>query len=200
MSKPQKPGPQFDARYYDRYYRSKRTRVTSPREIQTLGRFVCGYLGYMGLPVRRVLDAGCGLGYWRSVVAQHYPRARYTGIELSEYLCRELGWTQASIAEYRGRGSFDLVICQGVLQYLNDRDAAAAIENLGRLCRGALYLEALTAEDWRDHCDRDCTDGAVHLRKDVWYRTRLLRHFRACGGGVFLHKDAAPVLFTLETV
>ena len=51
-----------------------------------------------------------------------------------------------------------------------------------------------------DHCDQRCTDGAVHLRKDAWYRTRLLRHFRACGGGVFLHKDAAPVLFTLETV
>jgi SAM-dependent methyltransferase len=200
MSKPNKSGTQFDARYYDRYYRSKRTRVTSPREIATLGRFVCGYLAYLDLPVRRVLDAGCGLGYWRNVIAEHYPRARYTGIELSEYLCRELGWTQASIADYRGRGTFDLVICQGVLQYLNEREAAAAIENLARLCRGALYLEALTSEDWRDHCDRSCTDGAVHLRNDAWYRTRLLRHFRACGGGVFLHKEAAPVLFTLETV
>jgi SAM-dependent methyltransferase len=200
MPKAAAPQRDFDARYYDRYYRNKKTRVTSPREVEALGRFVCSYLAYMGQPVRRVLDAGCGLGYWRNVVALHYPRARYTGIERSAYLCRELGWTQASIAEYRGRGTFDLVICQGVLQYLDDREAGAAIENLARLSRGALYLEALTAEDWRDHCDRRCTDGAVHLRKDAWYRTRLLRHFRACGGGVFLHKDAAPVLFTLETV
>ena len=150
--------------------------------------------------MRRVLDAGCGLGYWRAVIAEHYPRARYTGIERSEYLCRELGWTHASVADYRGRGRFDLVICQGVLQYLDEREAAAAIENLARLCSGALYLEALTSEDWRDHCDRRCTDGAVHLRKDGWYRTRLSRHFRACGGGLFLHRDAAPVLFTLESV
>ena len=66
----------------------------------------------------------------RGVIAEHYPRARYTGIELSEYLCRELGWTQASIADYRGRGSFDLVICCEVLEHLRGRGPAAPIEDV----------------------------------------------------------------------
>jgi SAM-dependent methyltransferase len=188
----------FDKRYYDRYYRDPRTRVTSQREIAVLGAFVCAYLDHLGQPVRRVLDAGCGLGYWRKVIADHYPGARYTGIELSAYLCRELGWTRASISDYRGRGRFDLVVCQGVLQYLDDREAARAIANLGRLCRGALYLEALTAEDWRDNCDRSATDGKVHLRPAHWYRARLARDFRACGGGVYLHRDSGAVLYALE--
>jgi trans-aconitate methyltransferase len=188
----------FDSSYYERYYRNPRTRVTTEREVQRLGRFVCSYLAHLDVSVQRVLDAGCGLGYWRGVVAEHYPRARYQGIEVSAYLCQELGWTQASIAEYRPRGRFDLVICQGVLQYLDASEADAAIENLGRLCRGALYLEALTAEDWRDNCDRHATDGKVHLRAAAWYRRRLARSFRACGGGVYLHKQADAVLYALE--
>ena len=188
----------FDRRYYDRYYRNPRTRVSSQHEAAVLGRFVCAYLAHLGQPVRRVLDAGCGLGRWRKVIAEHFPRASYRGIEVSEYLCRELGWTHASIAEYRTRGRFDLVVCQGVLQYLEPREAAAALANLGRLCRGALYLEVLTAEDWRDNCDRRATDGGVHLRPANWYRRRLSPAFRACGGGLYLHRDSTAVLYALE--
>jgi SAM-dependent methyltransferase len=191
--------PRFDKGYYDRYYRNPRTRVTSPEQADVLGRFVCAYLEHLGLPVRRVLDAGCGLGYWRSIIARHHPRASYTGIEVSEYLCRELGWTQASIAGYRARGRFDLIICQGVLQYLARDEAAAAVDNLGRLCRGVLYLEALTTEDWEQNCDRDHTDGGVHLRRASWYRKRLSAHFAPLGGGLFLHRDADAVLFALES-
>ena len=188
----------FDKRYYDRFYRDARTRVASQRDVAVLGAFVCAYLAHLHQPVRRVLDAGCGLGHWRNVIARHLPRASYHGIEISEYLCRELGWTRASIADYRPRGRFDLVVCQGVLQYLTDREAEAAIENLARLCRGALYLEVLTAEDWRDNCDRRATDGRVNLRSSNWYRRRLARAFRACGGGLFLHRDSGAVLYALE--
>jgi SAM-dependent methyltransferase len=159
---------------------------------------VCSYVDYLGLPVRHVLDAGCGLGRWRGVIAEHHPSARYTGIEVSEYLCAELGWTRASIAEYRPRARYDLVICQGVLQYLDDREADAALDNLAQLCRGVLYLEALTAEDWRDACDQRATDGAVHRRPAAFYRERLAKRFVALGGGLFVHEDAGIVLYALE--
>jgi SAM-dependent methyltransferase len=188
----------FDAAYYDRFYRQRGTRVSDERETAKLGRFVCSYVDYLGLPVRHVLDAGCGLGRWRGVIAEHYPRARYTGIEVSEYLCDELGWTRASIAAYRPRARYDLVICQGVLQYLDDREADAALDNLGQLCRGVLYLEALTAEDWRDACDQRATDGAVHRRPAAFYRERLAKRFVALGGGLFVHEDAGIVLYALE--
>ena len=44
---------------------------------------------------------------------------------------------------------YDLVICYDVLQYLRDAEASRAIVNLGRVCRAALYVSALTTEDWQ---------------------------------------------------
>lgn len=188
----------FDAAYYARYYGDRATRVSGMADTRKLARFVAGYLDYLELPVRRVLDAGCGLGRWKLALAEHYPHARYTGLEWSEHLCARFGWQQGSIADYRGRGRYDLVICQGVLQYLGDQDAARALRNLARLCRGALYLEVLTAEDWRDACDRHATDGDVHRRPAAFYRKHLARSFVAVGGGLFVHEDAGAVLYALE--
>ena len=188
----------FDAAYYARYYGEKATRVSGLPETRKLARFVAGYLDYLEVPVRRVLDAGCGLGRWKLALAEHYPRARYTGLEWSEHLCARFGWQQGSIADFRGRGRYDLVVCQGVLQYLDDAQAARAIDNLARLCRGVLYLEALTAEDWRDACDQRATDGAVHRRPAAFYKKRLARHFISIGGGLFVPKDSDLVLYTLE--
>ena len=189
----------FDAHYYTRFYRARGTRVSGLRETHKLANFVASYVDYLGIPVKRVLDAGCGLGRWQGPLAARYPRARYTGIEVSPYLCERHGWTRASIADYAPRGRFDLIVCQGVLQYLNDRDAARALDNLGRLCRGALYLEVLTAEDWRDACDQRATDGQVFRRPAAFYRQRLARHFVAVGGGLFVHRDAGVVLYALES-
>lgn len=189
---------QFDERYYQRYYRDTRTQVSSSAEVEALGDFVCAYLRHLGQPVRRVLDLGCGLGHFQHSLARHYPRAHYTGVEVSEYLCQEYGWERGSVVDYRAKTPFDLVICQGVLQYLGHRDAARAVENLGRLCRGALYLEALTTEDWADACDRDRTDGDVYLRSARWYRRHLRTQFTSCGGGIFLHSLSPAVTFALE--
>ncbi|MDH5675205.1 MAG: class I SAM-dependent methyltransferase [Myxococcales bacterium] len=198
--KPTKGDPgRFDRRYYQRFYRDPATRVTTPREIERLANFVDAYLRYLQLPVKRVLDAGCGLGYWHRALAKLRPQARYTGIELSPYLCQRYGWIKASVVDYRPRGRFDLVICQGVLQYLDAQQASAAIENLAGLCRGVLYLEVLTAEDWAEHCDRGASDGDVHRRPAAFYRRRLGKHFRCLGGGLWLNREAPTVLYTLET-
>ena len=195
-----KSGAQFDADYYARYYENERTRVASSTDIARLGRFVSGYADYLGIKIKRVLDAGCGIGLWQGVIAEHYPSARYVGIELSEHLCETRGFTQASVVDYQDRGRFDLVICQGVLQYLTDAEAKRAIANLGKLCRGLLYLEVLTAEDWASACDRRFSDGAVHRRSAAWYRKQLARDFQALGGGVFAHRDADLVLYALEAL
>jgi SAM-dependent methyltransferase len=188
----------FDASFYRRYYLDPRTRVASRADALKLGRFVCAYVDYLGFTVRRVLDAGCGLGHMRTPVREFFPRARYVGLETSEYLCRRHGWVQASIAEYDPRAPFDLVICHDVLQYLDDRSASRSLANLGRLSRGALYFSVLTAGDWRRNADRSRTDAGVHLRPAGWYRSRLQRHFRHVGGGLLVRRGLAPLMWELE--
>lgn len=190
----------FDAAYYRRYYQNRRTAVGSPADTQRLSDFVATYLRYLRLPVRSVLDLGCGLGWWRDALHRHFPRASYLGVEYSQYLCDRHGWTQGSAADFDPGRQFDLVVCQGVMQYLDDKAAAAALRNVARLCRGALYLEALTRRDWRQNCDRDTTDGKVNLRTGEWYRRRLLRAFHNCGGGMFVRRSAPVTLFELETL
>jgi SAM-dependent methyltransferase len=188
----------FDASFYRRYYLDPRTRVASRADALRLGRFVCAFVDYLGFTVRRVLDAGCGLGHMRVPVREFFPRARYVGLETSEYLCRRHGWVHASIAGYAPRAPFDLVICHDVLQYLDDRAASRALANLGRLSRGALYFSVLTAGDWRRNADRSRTDAGVHLRSEAWYRARLQRHFRHVGGGLLVRRSHAPLMWELE--
>lgn len=188
----------FDAAYYHRFYRCPATRVHDAAARGRLAAFVFGYLGYLGIPMRRVVDMGCGLGYWRREVATRHPRARYTGVEASGHLCATLGWQRGTVDGWTGRGRYDLVICQSVLQYLDDSAARKGIANLGRLCRGALFLEATTQGDWENNCDRKSTDGRVYLRTEAWYRRALSRHFRPLGGGLFLPLDSEVVLYDLE--
>jgi SAM-dependent methyltransferase len=188
----------FDANFYQRYYVDPRTRVASRADTVRLGRFVCGYTAYLGFTVRRVLDAGCGLGHLRTPAREFFRRASYTGLETSEYLCRRYGWIRESLADFAPRQPFDLVFCHDVLQYLPDREATRAIANLARLCRGALYFSVLTAEDWRRNADRARTDSGVQLRPAAWYKARLLRGFRPLGGGLLVRRGYDPLLWELE--
>lgn len=192
------PASKFNDAYYHRFYVNPATRVRANSGQTNLANFVFGYLSHLEIPVSRVLDLGCGLGQWQKELIRHYPRANYQGVEISPYLCEKLGWEQGSAATFKGRGTYDLVICQSVIQYLNDTEAEMAIANLARLCRGAVYLEIITDKDWHFHCDQTMTDGNVYLRKGAWYRERLEKYFRFAGGGIFLPQDSAAVLYELE--
>jgi len=189
---------QFDAEFYRRYYRDPATRVSTAAEQRRIADFACAFAAQLGLRVRRVLDAGCGLGYMREPVQRFFPRARYIGLEVSGYLARRHGWVCEPLESYRPSTPFDLILCHDVLQYLDDRAAARAIANLGRISRGALYLTALTAEDWRSNADRSRSDGGVHLRPAEWYRSRLGRWFRPVGAGMLVRRGFAPVLWEME--
>lgn len=190
----------FDEAYYQKYYRNRRTRVADRESCALLANFVFSYLDYLRLPVERVLDIGCGTGLWRREVRRRYPAAEYVGVEKSEYACQKYGWEQGSVIDYRPAVAFDLVLCQGIFQYLDDAEAEAGLDNLSRLAPSALYLEFLTRGDWERNCNREITDGQVHLRSLAWYRERLRRHFKNCGGGVFLAKGSPAVLYEIEAL
>jgi hypothetical protein len=119
---------------------------------------------------------------------------------VSEYLCRRFGWEQGSAATYDPGRCFDLVICYDVLQYLETRAAAAALSNLGRLCRGVLHFGVLTREDWELYCDQRNTDRDVHMRPALWYRRRLAPAFINAGSGMFVRRGAPVHLWELDQV
>jgi len=192
------PDNQFDAAFYQRFYVNPRTRVTTREEMTRRAGAVAALVKQLELPVRRILDAGCGLGLMRTATLKAFAGANYTGIEVSEHLCKRYDWTQASLATYRPRARFDLILCYDVLQYLTDRDAARALVNLGKLCRGALYFHAPTREDWRGNADRSCSDGDIHLRDADWYRTRLSRYFHHVGFGVHVRRGVPFAQWELE--
>jgi SAM-dependent methyltransferase len=188
----------FDARFYQRFYMNPRTRVTTREEMARRGGMVAALVKQLELPVKRILDAGCGLGWLREPLLEAFPGATYVGLEVSEHLCQQHGWIQKSLADYRPRGRFDLLICYDVMQYLSDREAAQAMTNMARLSRGALYFHAPTLEDWRDNADRSVSDGDINLRSGDWYRTRLSRRFEHAGFGIHVRRGVPWGQWELE--
>jgi SAM-dependent methyltransferase len=189
----------FDAKYYQRYYFDPRTAVASRAEMRARARLIAAMTAHAGLPVRRILEAGCGTGLLRGALRRLLPGAQYVGLETSAYLCRRYGWQLGRIEEFRTRAPFDLVICYDVLQYLDAAAAQGALRNFGRLCRGVLYFSALTRHDLKHNADLERTDADVHLRSAHWYRSRLKPQFREAGLGFWLRRGAPLTLWELES-
>lgn len=188
----------FDEDYYQRFYFNSRTAVTSRAEMNARGRLIAGLCDHLGQPVKRILDAGCGVGLLRAPLKRAWPRAEYVGLEASQYLCKRYGWRHGGIQDLESREHFDLVICYDVLQYLKPAEARRAFENLARVCRGVLYFGALTKEDWEDNCDQSRTDPAVMLRRGSWYRKQLSRYFRHLGAGFWLKLDSPLPVWEMD--
>ncbi len=195
----EKPAVAFDRDYYRRYYYDPRTAVTTRKEMRARAHLIAAFTEHVGLPVRRLLDAGCGTGMLRTSLKRLLPRAEYVCLETSAYLCGRYGWEHGRSEEYRSASAFDLVVCYDVLQYLEAAAAARALGNFGRLCRGVLYFSALTRRDWQCNCDPSRTDSKVHLRGAAWYRQRLRRNFREIGAGFWLRRGAPLTVWELES-
>ncbi len=188
----------FDRDFFDRFYGDPKTRVADAGHAERLVDLIAGVVGYLELPVRRILDAGCGVGLLRERLLARFPKARYEGLELSAYLCERFGWHQGSIADFHATKPYDLVICHDVLQYLDDKTAAKAIRQLAKLAGGALYLSVLTERDWRVSADQVRTDEDVRRRSVDWYQRRLRRGFRHVAAGVHVVRSLSPILWELE--
>jgi trans-aconitate methyltransferase len=186
----------FDAEYYARFYGARP--VHTRRQIAHLAAGVTGLLGWWRIPVRSVLDVGAGPGYWRDWFGQHRPTVRYRGIDISTHACERYGHEQRDIATWAPRAASDLVVCQGVLQYLDDTEATAAIGNLAAAARHVLYLEVPTRHDREHVIDAEATDLACHWRTGDWYRRRLVPHFTAIGAGLWARRDGGALFYELE--
>lgn len=188
----------FDAGYFERYYESTSTRVYGEKEIARLARGVIGLIQWLGGNVETVLDVGAGTGLWKRWLEKHRPDVRYRSIDVSAYACERYGHEQLDIATWRGPESYDLVVCQGVLPYLDDARCERAIENVAAMAHGFVFVEAITERDLREVCDLRSTDSAVHARSGTWYRERLGKYFLTVGGGLFYVRGGGVHFYELE--
>lgn len=189
----------FDRAFFQRYYHAPRTAVATFDDVMKRARFVTSYLDHLQLDVERVLDAGCGTGLWKRALRRIDRDIEYVGIDPSAYLCRRYGWKQAAIDEFSTRRRFDLVVCQDVLQYVDDATVGRSFGAIARACRGALYFDVPTRDDIDDDLlDMKLTDRSIRVRSAAWYRARLRKDFVDVGGGVFLRRGARAVALALE--
>lgn len=194
----QSPKQSFDEAYYEKFYLNPATRIYGPKHHETLVTAVTSLIDWFGGDLDSVLDVGAGVGRWGQWFKKHRPEVAVTSTELDPAVCKRFGHEQRDISSWRARRKFDLVICQGVVPYLDDRAAEAAIDNLAAMSGGFLYFEAITARDLREVCDTSRTDLGVHKRTGSWYRKRLLRHYREVGAGLFYQRKGKLEFFELE--
>lgn len=197
------PGPmdrfaRFNQDYYDRFYLQSRSRVTSAEEHAHLARFVFEFAKYNGIEIESVLDVGAGVGHWKRWIEKNAKKTSYRGTEVSDAMCKEHGFEKRDIARWRDRETYDLIICQGVLQYLPDPDVAPAIANIAAMSRGLVYFEITTRFDLKERCDTERTDLDIFVRNGSYYRTILQKHFVQVGGGLWWTKEITPPFFELE--
>ena len=186
----------FDAAYYREFY--GRSPVQSPARIGGLAQGLLGMAAWWGVPVRSVLDVGAGPGYWGRWLRANRPAIRYRSVDVSAEACRRYGHEQQDIVGWQAPRQVDLVVCQGVLHYLDDDDFELALANLLASSRALLFLEIPTSDDLHGVLDLERTDVDAHWRPAEWYRDLLHVELRELGAGLFYRRGGAAPFLALE--
>lgn len=189
----------FDEAYYQRFYEDPETRIYSAKEHAHLAAFVFHFAKWCQIELSEVLDVGAGIGLWEDWIRKNAPESEYTGTEVSPAMCKRRGYSQRDIARWRDRKKYDLIICQGVLQYLPDPDVAPAIANIAAMSRGLVYFEVLTRGDLRERADKDKTDADVFVRNGSYYRGIFAKHFVSVGCGLYWARSEESTFWELDT-
>ena len=177
---------QYDQRYFDKWYRNPRFRVKSAHELARQVAVVVGAAEHiLGRALRTVLDVGCGEANWLGPLERLRPSIQYTGVDSSEYVVARFGesrnirlGTIDSLDRMRLRKEYDLILCVGMLNYLDPAQLRAGLAHLYELANGVVYLELFTSADRGVFGD---TRG-TRLHSPAWYRARIRdARFLSCG-------------------
>ena len=149
--------------------------------------------------MRSVLDIGAGVGYWSDWYRKNFSSTKVVSVDVSEHACKKYGHQLRDISTWTPSRKFDLVVCQSVLQYLDDRAARAAIKNLAKATKHVLFFEVPTTRDLRHNVDRTVTDLEIYARTGTWYINELSKKFKQAGAGIWIAKSSTIVLYELES-
>lgn len=188
----------FDASYYRTYYGVRP--VHTAVQIKALAHSVVGLAKWWAIPVRTALEVGAGPGYWRDALSVQSPKIRVTSTDISPYACQRFGHEERDIARWSPSRPFDLVICQGVLQYLSAKEAEQAIIHLAQATRSLLFLEVPTTADCVGVLDHGRSDLGANWRTKRWYSQRLDPSFRQLGAGLWVKRSAGVAFYELEAL
>ena len=175
----------YDAAYYQRWYRAPGTRVKSAPDLERTVAMVLAIAEYhLERRVRTVLDVGCGEGRWRAPLLRLRPRIDYLGLDGSEWAIARYGRRRnlqrvdlGELDAVRLQRPVDLLVCNDVIQYVDDATAGVAAEAFRRLCDGVMFVTAFTAED------EFIGDRAGYVARPArWYRRLLDRDGWAFAG------------------
>lgn len=152
--------------------------MKSAAELARQAAFVLGTAEFvLGRPVRTVLDVGCGEGQWRAVLRRHRPRVHYDGVDPSEYAVARYGARRGlhlggieSLESLPLRGQYDLVVCCGMLNYLDAPTLQRGLAQVAQRTGGMAYLELFTRED---QFEGDTNWPAPRAAR--WYRATMQR-------------------------
>lgn len=149
------PTKRYDEAYFDRWYRDPAHAVGSRADLARHVHFaVVVTEQLLCRPLRSVLDAGAGEGRWQPLLHRLRPRARYAGVDSSEWAVARHGRTRnirlgtlETLGELGLDGPFDLVVAADVLHYLPTPNLRRALAELVPLIGGVAFLPCFTAED-----------------------------------------------------
>jgi len=138
----------YDSAYFHRWYRDPRTRVTSERALERKVHLAVSAAEYMlGRRIRTVLDVGCGEARWYVALKRMRRGVEYVGVESSSYAVEKFAASrnvrQGSFGTLRSlklRGSFDLIVCADMLQYVSNADVGPGLREIRRLLGGVAYI------------------------------------------------------------
>ena len=155
----------------------------------------------LGRAVRSVLDVGCGQGEWQPLVRELRPRARYVGVDPSEYAVRRYGrrrhLRRGGVEDLRAlglRGPFDLVVSAGVLNYLPPRALERGLGHVAALLGGVAFLEIFARED-----EIQGNLQGFDQRPRAYYTRLLRRHgLSQCGPHAYVGPALRPSLAAFE--
>ena len=154
------------------------------------------HLGEQAARIRSVLEVGCSLGYQlRHLETEVFPSAtELEGIDIDEHAIaagaaylRAVGSKVSvktadidDVEGIAGRKRYDLVICTGVLMYLNEERAARAVVHLLRRTKGMLALAGLA----HPTTDNGRLDRSEMRDRDMTFIHNLDRMITEAGGRI----------------
>lgn len=193
---------QYDRRYFDHWYRSGDARGRKILLQRKVALAVAMTEYYLGRPLRRILDVGCGEGAWRAPLLALRPHAQYRGVDASTYAIARHGVRRnlhlvrfAELEHLRFDAAADLLVCSDVLHYLGADEMRRGLAGFRELCGGLAWIEVFCRGDAIDG-DRD---QFVQRSPAAYRRAFAAAGLIPCGSHGYLTPALASQAVALET-